>query len=93
VNLIVRHADRDRAGREARAIGRELAAIGDPAVELRGPAFAPVARLKGAYRAQILMKSRSRRALRQVLNRATDKLQVPIERGLLDIDVDPQDLM
>src|SRR5262249_38740831 len=43
------------------------------AVEVLGPAPAPIARLKGLWRVQILLKSRSRPALRSVIGPALPK--------------------
>ena len=53
------------------ALRRELdLANKDRACRILGPAPAPLARLKGEHRMQLLVKSRSRRQLRQVVDQA-----------------------
>jgi primosomal protein N' (replication factor Y) len=54
-------------------------------VSVLGPAPAPLARLKGIYRVQVLLKSSSRRQLREVLSAAGGKRKSGI-RQILDVD-------
>lgn len=89
--------------------GTELSRVRDLALELRkdldianqerecrvlGPAPAPLARLKGEHRIQILIKSRSRRRLRQIIDAAITGLSA---RGLntrnVNIEIDPISVM
>lgn len=89
--------------------GPELSRIRELALELRkdldianqerecrvlGPAPAPLARLKGEHRIQILIKSRSRRRLRQIIDAAITGLSA---RGMntrsINIEIDPISVM
>jgi primosomal protein N' (replication factor Y) len=89
--------------------GVELGKTRDTALELRkeldianperecrvlGPAPAPLARLKGEHRIQLLIKSRSRRRLRTVVDAAMSAL---VARGLntrsINVEIDPISIM
>jgi primosomal protein N' (replication factor Y) len=89
--------------------GRDLRRVRDDAVNLRkeldsanneracrilGPAPAPLSRLKNEYRFQILVKSRNRRQLRGVVDKA---LKSMVERGLqprsVNFEVDPVSIL
>jgi primosomal protein N' (replication factor Y) len=65
------------------------------AVEVLGPVEAPMAKLKGKYRQQILIKSRTSRYLNQLLKEVeTFSTQVLISSGVrMIIDVDPYQMM
>ncbi|MBX7220140.1 MAG: primosomal protein N' [Blastocatellia bacterium] len=108
-NVIIRHTDATHAVSLAEQIGKFLraAAQGDASVRVLGPASAPLAKLKNEYRHQILLKSRSRRKLRDVLDLAfsyladataarTGKAITPDqnpERRFISVEIDPVDLM
>jgi primosomal protein N' (replication factor Y) len=66
----------------------------DRTCRILGPAPAPLARLKGEHRMQLLVKSRSRRQLRQVIDRA---LATAANQGLnlrgVNLEIDPVSLM
>lgn len=67
-SILIRHADHEAAVRNANIIRNALdAANGGLACRILGPASASISRLKGEYRMQILVKSSSRRALREAL--------------------------
>ncbi len=74
------------------SVGILAARLGGDGVQVLGPCAAPIARLQGRYRAQILLKSRHGNALRRVVRGVADDLK---RRGAVDgaIDVDPQSLM
>ncbi len=65
------------------------------AVEVLGPVEAPMAKLKGKYRQQILIKSRTSRYLNQLLREvATFSAQILSSSGVrMIIDVDPYQMM
>ncbi|MCU0606132.1 MAG: hypothetical protein MUF78_01590 [Candidatus Edwardsbacteria bacterium] len=67
--------------------GRDLA--GEPAVQVLGPVAAPLHRLRGRYRWQLLVKSRGPAELDRALAR------LPRERGgaAIGVVVDPVSLM
>jgi primosomal protein N' (replication factor Y) len=64
------------------------------AVRILGPAPAPLARLKGEHRFQLLLKSRSRRLAREVADKA---LKAVAERGVnlrtVNLEIDPISMM
>lgn len=59
-----------------------------------GPALSPVPRLRGRYRRQILVKSRSREAAVQILRATLTELEkaYPHRKVKFDVDVDPVDM-
>ncbi|HKF45560.1 MAG TPA: primosomal protein N', partial [Thermoanaerobaculia bacterium] len=89
-SILVSSADPARAEDAAAAIGRSLAAL--PAgLRVSGPAPAPLERLKGKWRWQILLRASSRRAILEALNASVPERS---PSGVLTaVDVDPQDLM
>jgi primosomal protein N' (replication factor Y) (superfamily II helicase) len=66
----------------------------DPRVSVLGPVPAPMERLAGRYRGQLLLQSSSRTALARVLGGAVPKFgELPAARKVrLSVDVDPIDL-
>jgi primosomal protein N' (replication factor Y) len=64
-------------------------------VRLLGPAPAPLARLRGEHRVQILLKSRSRPRLRELVQLAlTDAASTPgCDAGSVNVEIDPVSLM
>ncbi|HVT03716.1 MAG TPA: primosomal protein N' [Thermoanaerobaculia bacterium] len=68
---------------------REVAAIRD--VRIQGPAPAPLARIKGVYRFQILVRSAQRQALRQAVEKVIRAFSF---RGVeMVVDVDPINIL
>jgi primosomal protein N' (replication factor Y) len=90
-SVLVSSPVRERAEAAAAELG---AAIGDgrhPGLRLSGPAPAPLERLQGRWRFQILLRAPDRRAVLSALEaaipeRAAAGVQVAV-------DVDPQDLL
>jgi primosomal protein N' (replication factor Y) len=66
----------------------------DRACRILGPAPAPLARLKGEHRIQLLVKSRSRRQLRSVIDTS---LAAIVSRGQnlrsINLEIDPVSIM
>jgi primosomal protein N' (replication factor Y) len=95
INICVHEKELDRANNTATDLARELREAGrDSTVRILGPAPAPVARIKGEHRIQILIKARSRKRAREVLDFAMSRV---LERGVnprsVAIEVDPISLM
>jgi primosomal protein N' (replication factor Y) len=88
--VLVSSPDRERAERAAAEIGAALRAVGS-VVRLSGPAPAPLERLKGRWRFQILLRAADRRRLLAALSGAVPERAPAGVR--IDVDVDPQDLM
>jgi primosomal protein N' (replication factor Y) len=95
VNLLVRHREYNRAAE----LGAELAArVRDSdrsgALRVLGPAPAPLGRLKGEHRLQILIKTGQRRRAREALDAALRNLrEAGCDLRQIAIEVDPVSLM
>ncbi|CAN5803456.1 primosomal protein N' [soil metagenome] len=94
-SLLVHDPDQSRVRSHAVGLRKEMdVANKDRTCRILGPAPAPFARLKGEHRMQLLVKSRSRRQLRQVVDRA---LVTGAKRGLnlrgVNLEIDPVSLM
>jgi len=94
-NLIV-HASSPEAGvRRVRRVAESVRAAAGAGMTVLGPSVAPIARIKGRYRYQILVKAASRRRLSDALNAAVESLAgggLGSPRDLV-IDVDPVSLI
>ena len=88
--LLVSSADRDRAEETAAVLARALASSSS-ALRLSGPAPAPLERLLGKWRFQILLRGTDRRAVLAALGAAVpERAPAGVQ---IAVDVDPQDLM
>ncbi|HEX4438779.1 MAG TPA: primosomal protein N' [Thermoanaerobaculia bacterium] len=88
--ILVSSADRDRAEAAAARIGAALRA-GPEGLRLSGPAPAPLERLQGRWRFQILVRAGDRRSVLAALEAAVPER--PPAQVQIAVDVDPQDLM
>jgi len=90
--VLVSSPNRDRAEEAGKEIGRALAAAaaGRP-IRISGPAPAPIERLQGRWRFQILLRGPDRAAILSLLEAAIPDR--PPSGTQLAVDVDPQDLM
>ena len=94
-SILVKHADEDTAMRNAGIVKDALdAANADKSCRILGVAPASISRLKGEYRMQILVKSTSRKKLREMLEIGLDLA----ERNGADMrhvytEIDPVNLM
>lgn len=94
-SVLVHASDLNRVRTEALELRRELdKANADRLCRILGPAPAPLARLKGEHRFQLLIKSRNRRQLRAVADAA---LKSAAERGVnlrsINLEIDPISVM
>jgi primosomal protein N' (replication factor Y) len=94
-SLLVHGTDLRRVRTEALAVRKEMdLANKERKCRILGPAPAPLARLKGEYRVQLLVKSRNRRELRQVVDTA---LAAIASRGVnlrsVNLEIDPVSIM
>lgn len=94
-SLLVHGSDQDRVRLDALELRKELdLANSERACRILGPAPAPLARLKGEYRIQLIIKSRSRRQLRSVADTALAALS---NRGInlrsINLEIDPVSIM
>jgi primosomal protein N' (replication factor Y) (superfamily II helicase) len=85
VNLVVRAATQDAAMRDAATIARALR-VGRPPFEVLGPAAAPLPRLRGDFRVQVILKGTKRAAMRQAVQRALAQHPTLARRTMVDVD-------
>jgi primosomal protein N' (replication factor Y) len=91
-SVLVSSPDREKAEEAANEIGRSLAAASrGRSVRLSGPAPAPLERLQGKWRFQILVRAAERPLILSVLEEAIPDR--PPAGAQVAVDVDPQDLM
>jgi primosomal protein N' (replication factor Y) len=93
--LLVRHKDATRANAIAHQLRNALvAANGEHACRILGPAPAPLARLRGEYRVQLLIKSRSRKQMRAVIDTALQELEKSgQDLRPVTLEIDPVSMM
>ncbi|MCA1582492.1 MAG: primosomal protein N' [Acidobacteria bacterium] len=87
--ILVSSPDRERAAEAASAIA--AAAEGAPGLRLSGPAPAPLERLQGRWRHQVLLRAPDRKTLLAILESCVPER--PPSGVQIAADVDPQDLM
>jgi primosomal protein N' (replication factor Y) len=94
-SIMIKHRDHTRAQTNANILRRALdSANPDRHVRVLGPAPATIARLKNEFRIQMILKSRSRRALREVLDIAlADAESHGCEMRHVYVEIDPVNLM
>jgi primosomal protein N' (replication factor Y) (superfamily II helicase) len=92
-SVLVSSPDREKAESVAAEIGRALADAGrgSAGVRLSGPAPAPLERLQGKWRFQILVRASERARILAMLEAAVPER--PRSGVQVAVDVDPQDLM
>ncbi|HKQ07215.1 MAG TPA: primosomal protein N' [Blastocatellia bacterium] len=95
INICIHDKEFDRANNTATDLAKALRGeTRDSLLRVLGPAPAPISRIKGEHRFQILIKARSRARARETLDAAMTKL---LARGInprsISIEVDPVSLM
>ena len=89
-NVIAQGPKLEAAARIAQQIGEFLRSVTEQyGLRVLGPASAPLARIKGRYRIQFLIKARSRARLNEVLRRLEgecDRRGVPPRAVMIDMD-------
>jgi primosomal protein N' (replication factor Y) (superfamily II helicase) len=90
--ILVSSPDREKAEQVAAETGRALSvAAAGKATRLSGPAPAPLERLQGKWRFQILLRAADRNAILEILEAAIPDR--PASGVSVAVDVDPQDLL
>ncbi len=92
VNLVVRATEAGRASAEARGLAADLRAAAGGRFRVLGPAAAPLARLHGEHRHQILLKGQ-RVAMREAVRAALERRYGAARWPGVVVDVDPLSLM
>jgi primosomal protein N' (replication factor Y) len=93
VELLISDPEAHRARRWAGELGEALREEGGGRLLVAGPGPAPVERLVGKYRQQILVRSAGRRRLVQVVDHVVETRAGRLPRRALQIDVDPLSLL
>jgi len=95
VEIEIRGKGKERVLAAGNAIKRTVARLSEGlGIEILGPAPNPLARLKGLERWHLLLRSPSRRGLRQALGRALPEVRALRLPGLhVAVDVDPVQLL
>jgi len=93
--MLIRHKDRSRANAIAHELRSALVNANDAhTCRILGPAPAPFARLRGEHRVQLLVKARSRKQMRTVIDQALKSFE---EAGndlrAVSLEVDPVSMM
>jgi primosomal protein N' (replication factor Y) len=82
----------ERSARETAELIKGDSNVGE--IRILGPAPAPIEKLRGRYRWQILMKAPSARALSSLLASSIPKIEAKLPRKVrLNVDVDPSSLL
>ena len=94
-SLLVHGSDLIRVKSEAVELRKELdRANPERAARILGPAPAPLARLKGEYRVQLIIKSRNRRELRRLIDDALKALgERKVNLRSINVEIDPVSIM
>jgi primosomal protein N' (replication factor Y) len=95
INVLVKHSEFAKAATMATDLARSIrAADARNVLKVLGPAPAPLARLKGEHRLQVLIKTRYRREAREALDAAMLKLkEAGHDLRMATVEVDPVSLM
>jgi primosomal protein N' (replication factor Y) len=91
-NVIAAAATIETAEKRGRAVAAAIRAEARGALRVIGPAPAPLARLKGRWRFQVMARAADRRRLSSAINAAMDRLDGASSKEIV-VDVDPASLM
>ncbi len=95
INALVKHQDFAKAAFASSELARLLReADREKVLKVLGPAPAPLSRLKGEHRMQVLIKTRYRRQAREALDAAMAELkEIGQDLKMITVEVDPVNLM
>ncbi len=93
VQLLVSDRNPGKAAIWADQLAEAVRQEGQGRLIVSGPGLAPVERLRGKYRQQILIRSAGRRKMVDAVGRALEKLDPRIPRRAVVVDVDPYNLL
>ena len=94
VAVTVSGKDIGKTAERAHDVAARFERHGEGRIRVLGPAIAPIARVRGLYRMQVLLKGRARRRLGAALRKTLDELAAE-KGGIRDliVDVDPLQLL
>jgi primosomal protein N' (replication factor Y) len=93
VQILIQEKDPVLARRWAAEVAEAVRAAEPRRILLAGPGPAPVERIKGRYRQQILVRAAGRRRLVETVDRALRAVEGKVPRRALTVDVDPLSLL
>jgi primosomal protein N' (replication factor Y) len=93
VQILVSDAEQGRARRFGTELVSALRQVEPTRLLLAGPGPAPVERLKGRFREQILARGAGKRRLVEAVGRALEAVEGRVPRRALQVDVDPLSLL
>jgi len=93
VQILVLDRDRAQARRFSAEVAEALREAEPTRMLLAGPGPAPVERIKGRWREQILVRGAGRRRLVDAVGRALETIEGRVPRRALQVDVDPLSLL
>jgi primosomal protein N' (replication factor Y) len=93
VELIVEDRDPSRAVAWSESIAAALREESEGRLMLSGPGPAPIERLRGKFRRQILVRSIGRRRLVSAVGRALSRVEGKVPRRAIVVDVDPASIL
>ena len=93
--MLIRHSDLPTAQKQAGILKQSLDSVNsDKQVRILGPAMASISRLKNEYRLQIILRSHSRKRLRETLDAALDQAAaIGGDRRYYHVEIDPLNLL
>jgi primosomal protein N' (replication factor Y) len=93
-NVVFSGKDSKKVLEEAREMGKLILAFKTEPMKMLGPAIAPLARLSGLYRFQILLKSPVRKDLRECLRSAIQHFRKKEKtHSQVSVDIDPYSIV
>jgi primosomal protein N' (replication factor Y) len=93
VEILIHDRDELRAREWAQILAEAVRAEGQGRLLLAGPGPAPIERIRGRFRHQILIRSAGRRRLVQAVDRALTRVGTAVPRRAVQVDVDPLSLL
>jgi primosomal protein N' (replication factor Y) len=94
-SFLIHHANLETATKQADILKRTLSKVADPKLaKILGPAPAPLARLKGEHRLQLLIKAANRKILREIIDRGLSSApQGSLDMRTINLEIDPMNLL
>ena len=94
-SFLIHHASLEIATKQAEILKRALQKVTDPkSARILGPAPAPLARLKGEHRLQLLIKANNRKTLREIIDRGfTSAPNGELDMRSINLEIDPMNLL
>jgi len=93
-NVLVRDKNLDVAAKIINAFADMVATCGVPDIKILGPSLSPLARIKQEHRFQLIIKSKTRKQLKEVLHQCILRgIKEGLEVKKIHLDVDPVSLM